>query len=407
MIHGLLEKLIPPNSQWFSVKNIGPGDRWRNEVSTALEECNFGIICVTQENVEAPWLLFEAGALAKSLDKGKVVPILVNLEIKRLKDPLAQFQAVSANKKGIKELVLKLNNELGIDVDLSKSFEACWRKFSNKIKILSEKEYPVSDDSYSNLTEVSKKLFKHKITLIDSDFSVDRNKLNEVVRATYNDIGLSEIIEKVIEDNFHLYINFAHNECYYSIPLKSPRDPNPDKDVAKAEVRPRLGKWILNSLDISTAAPLGIIFRYDKDSTSWEHQCDNSMLFSQGVNSPHSPLVYVFNIPLSASGLSDKAFRKSSLVRCIQGKTNDFEGFQTALINLLTALKSNTYMGIEIKESLHLPVFSTPKIGMVIQPIGGRKIPRDLPSLLLLRCCAEHFLGCLISKIKHLTQSGE
>jgi hypothetical protein len=52
---------------WLSQSDIEPGERWASEVSKELEVSNFGIICVTKENTESPWILFEAGALAKSL----------------------------------------------------------------------------------------------------------------------------------------------------------------------------------------------------------------------------------------------------------------------------------------------------------------------------------------------------
>lgn len=39
-----------------------------------LKSPNFGIIWVTPENLNSAWILFEAGALAKSLQGAKVIP---------------------------------------------------------------------------------------------------------------------------------------------------------------------------------------------------------------------------------------------------------------------------------------------------------------------------------------------
>jgi len=66
---------------------------------------------VTKDNFEQPWLLFEAGALSKSLDTSYVVPLLFNLEQSDLTDsPLLQFQATSFSKDEIKKLIDTINN---------------------------------------------------------------------------------------------------------------------------------------------------------------------------------------------------------------------------------------------------------------------------------------------------------
>jgi hypothetical protein len=54
---------------WLSKADIQVGERWGVEVAKELESCNFGVICVTKDNVNAPWILFEAGALAKSMQE--------------------------------------------------------------------------------------------------------------------------------------------------------------------------------------------------------------------------------------------------------------------------------------------------------------------------------------------------
>jgi hypothetical protein len=67
---------------WFSDKDILAGKRWFLEVGQGLQETNFGIICLTRDNLESPWLLFEAGALSKALDEGHVCPYLLDVEVK-------------------------------------------------------------------------------------------------------------------------------------------------------------------------------------------------------------------------------------------------------------------------------------------------------------------------------------
>src|SRR6266571_6593698 len=94
---------------WLSRADLAAGERWADAVAKQLESTNFGIICVTRENVAAPWILFEAGSLAKSLQESRVVPLLLDLEFSEITGPLAQFQAKKVDKDGLSELVHSIN----------------------------------------------------------------------------------------------------------------------------------------------------------------------------------------------------------------------------------------------------------------------------------------------------------
>ena len=45
--------------------NIDKGDVWLSSINDSLADTSVGIICLTKENLNKPWVLFEAGALAK------------------------------------------------------------------------------------------------------------------------------------------------------------------------------------------------------------------------------------------------------------------------------------------------------------------------------------------------------
>jgi hypothetical protein len=81
---------------WASVTDIDAGARGFDEIKERLDVSGFGIIVITTENMEKPWLNFEAGALSKTLDAdpNKVVPLLVNFDdVLQLTTPVNQFQA--------------------------------------------------------------------------------------------------------------------------------------------------------------------------------------------------------------------------------------------------------------------------------------------------------------------------
>ena len=104
-LHEWLPLVLHYVKPWLSEADVAAGDRWAQEVAKELEASNFGIICVTPENVGAPWVLFEAGALAKSMQGGRVIPLLFNLEHSDITGPLAQFQAKKVASSGLSEVV--------------------------------------------------------------------------------------------------------------------------------------------------------------------------------------------------------------------------------------------------------------------------------------------------------------
>lgn len=121
---------------WVSDHDISPGSRWNQEISQQLDETDFGIICLTPENVDARWLLFEAGALSKSVAKAQVVPYRLGISATDVPFPLAQFQSVDANREGTKSLVQSINRACAKprdDESLNRLLEVLWPKCESEI----------------------------------------------------------------------------------------------------------------------------------------------------------------------------------------------------------------------------------------------------------------------------------
>jgi hypothetical protein len=66
-LHDWLPTVAQHVRPWMSDQEIGTGRRWNEEIAKALDDTDFGIVCVTAQNQHAPWLMFEAGGLAKRL----------------------------------------------------------------------------------------------------------------------------------------------------------------------------------------------------------------------------------------------------------------------------------------------------------------------------------------------------
>lgn len=94
---------------WMSDVDIGAGAQWSSELKAHLDTCSFGILCLTPDNLDSRWMLFEAGYLAKSISGSQIVPYLFNLKPTDVTYPLAQFQAAETTKDGTLKLITSLN----------------------------------------------------------------------------------------------------------------------------------------------------------------------------------------------------------------------------------------------------------------------------------------------------------
>lgn len=127
-----IPSVIQDAEVYVSSQDIGKGERWQASVSNSLAEIDFGVIIVTKTNVNAPWILFEAGALSKSV-KGIVVPLLCGVEnFEAAKSPLTQFQYARVVEEEMRDLVLQINTYLAKPLDqarVERAFAKWWPDF--------------------------------------------------------------------------------------------------------------------------------------------------------------------------------------------------------------------------------------------------------------------------------------
>lgn len=133
---------------FMSATDIDKGSRGLVELATALEGMKVGIICLTPENLSAKWILFEAGALSKTLDKGTRVCtyLLAGLRPEGVERPLGEFQATKAEKEETLRMLKDINKSLGYtitDATLSGVFEALWPKLHQQLSTLPEPDADV------------------------------------------------------------------------------------------------------------------------------------------------------------------------------------------------------------------------------------------------------------------------
>lgn len=94
---------------FYSPEDIEKGDDWNSRLTKELEECKYGVVCLTPENVKAPWINFEAGALAKSMDS-RVSALMLGIETSDVKGPLSRFQNTRFEQEDFRKLVRSINS---------------------------------------------------------------------------------------------------------------------------------------------------------------------------------------------------------------------------------------------------------------------------------------------------------
>jgi len=137
-----LPSVIQAIEPFVSSEDIERGSRWFADIGSELQNVNFGVLCITPENISAPWVLFEAGALSKTMDQSKVTPLLIGVKNSDLEGPLAQFNTTSIEKGDILKLLKTINKQLGTSVlaetTLEKAFEKWWPDLEKQLQTASK-----------------------------------------------------------------------------------------------------------------------------------------------------------------------------------------------------------------------------------------------------------------------------
>jgi len=163
-----LPMIVNDFNPWHSSTDIDKGSRSSEEIARALTNARAGIICLTPNNLKEPWILFEAGAIAKTVrEKPLACTLLIgDLQITDVSGPLSQFQATKPTEADILHLVETLNKALGEsaipETQLAAAFELCWPKLKHTLDNLppdgTGKTSPgrTAEDTLKELLELSR-----------------------------------------------------------------------------------------------------------------------------------------------------------------------------------------------------------------------------------------------------------
>ena len=57
--------VVPPARPWMSDLDVRAGEYWERQLSDTLDATDCGILVLTRDNHDAPWVVFEAGVLSR------------------------------------------------------------------------------------------------------------------------------------------------------------------------------------------------------------------------------------------------------------------------------------------------------------------------------------------------------
>jgi uncharacterized protein YcfL len=143
-----LPLVIQSSIPWFSPERIEDGEAWFSAIEEQLNETNFGVVCLTPDNFNSPWLNYEAGSLRKGLSKARVTILLFSLGTNDFKSPLGSLNMTKLDKEGICKWVHTLNSYTDRPVSdkiIDKQFDLCWPDFEAflaELTVISEPKVP-------------------------------------------------------------------------------------------------------------------------------------------------------------------------------------------------------------------------------------------------------------------------
>lgn len=138
----LLMNAVEP---WMSDSDIEKGARWGSVLSDVLGSAKVGIFCLTPLNLERPALLFEAGAISKSVSDSRVCVLLDGMEPVNVAWPWSQFQYTRLHdSKDMLKMLSDMNTwliegkEPAVPPErFSKAFDNWWPQLQEDLKKLS------------------------------------------------------------------------------------------------------------------------------------------------------------------------------------------------------------------------------------------------------------------------------
>ncbi len=201
-LKGVLQFTAP----WCSDKDIRAGEHGYDAIRIAIKDAKFAIICLTKENLNSPWINYEAGAIAEKLN-GRVCPYLFQMSPSELeKSPLAHLQAVVGTDKQATLKLLKSINSIAKkelqtgfleEEELKEFFEVWWKKLEDSLSDIGKSPKPAEPTS-----EMREGMTVHRETVVHNFSDIKCDHLFESMQLLST--SLLSVIEQQIKSKDNL-----------------------------------------------------------------------------------------------------------------------------------------------------------------------------------------------------------
>lgn len=222
-----IPSVIQSVETFYSPNDIGKGENWSNRLSLELENCSFGIVCLTPENVSAPWIHFEAGSLAKLMNS-RLSSIMLGVNPSDIKGPLSRFQNTKFEQTDFFKLIQAINDSTDKPLPpntLKKIFEIMWTELEKEVQPIIKKygDTPKKSDVQKSDHDAIQEILRIVRDMSNDSSPVDKIHNNRTyvksIDVAITDFGSNPI--KVLQIMYP-YRNFSNDIVYNMEKLPKP-----------------------------------------------------------------------------------------------------------------------------------------------------------------------------------------
>jgi TIR domain-containing protein len=140
-LHELLPSMLQPISCWLSEGGLAKGKPWYDQLARERDSILFAILCVTPENKDSPWVVWEAGFLSAvpALGDRRVAPLAIGMSKGALSGgPLAIYHGIDTTNEDLLRLLNDINGVVPAEKRISpqvlkRTFGFVWPDLERRI----------------------------------------------------------------------------------------------------------------------------------------------------------------------------------------------------------------------------------------------------------------------------------